>query len=355
MDLNSIKTALRNLLGEFYEPIRDYLFGPAWGAITIVTDSSHNLFWLYLLSALAAAFWGYVYYSGRKGHLSFPGFLKFFAPREILAHPSSIVDYKFYFTVGFVHRIVYGGTLLGAIGSAGLFSGQVKRFLEWFFGESGGGWEPTILAQAVYTILALMAYDLGVFLGHFLEHKIPFFWEFHKVHHSAEVLNPLTNYRNHPVDKLLENFFVSVFLGITVGVYGYLFSSQVTAHTILNISTPLFIYMLVANLRHSHIWISYGKYLSYVFSSPAMHQIHHSADEKHFDKNYALIFSFWDYLAGSLYIPKEREKLTWGINNMDSRSYDSVWKLYLLPCVAAFSTLRWNRRVMPPAVEQLEK
>ena len=34
-------------------------------------------------------------------------------------------------------------------------------------------------------------------------HKIPALWEFHKVHHSAEVMTPLTELRQHPVEIIV--------------------------------------------------------------------------------------------------------------------------------------------------------
>ena len=34
-------------------------------------------------------------------------------------------------------------------------------------------------------------------------HRVPALWEFHKVHHSAEVLTPLTEWRQHPLELML--------------------------------------------------------------------------------------------------------------------------------------------------------
>ena len=35
-------------------------------------------------------------------------------------------------------------------------------------------------------------------------HKIPILWEFHKIHHSATSLNPITQYRLHPLELLIN-------------------------------------------------------------------------------------------------------------------------------------------------------
>jgi sterol desaturase/sphingolipid hydroxylase (fatty acid hydroxylase superfamily) len=342
MDLSpsNLKDILKSLFGGLYEPIRNYVLAPAWGAITVMFYSEEALFWLYLVTALIIALPSYAFYYAKGKGVSPASFFKFVAPRKIFLHRSSLVDYKFYFVNTFVLNIIYGAAILGAALSAQFFSGHFRNILEWIFGGTGPQWEPTLFSRATYSALMLLAFDFGKFLGHMLEHKSPFLWEFHKVHHSAEVLTPITNYRNHPIDKIFENFFPAVFSGVISGVYVYLYSGWMTEYTVLNVSALLLFYLLVVNLRHSHIWISYGRSLSHIFSSPAMHQIHHSAAEKHFDKNYGFMFSIWDYLAGSLYIPKERENLYWGLYNEDQRKYDSVWKLYTRPFVEVFSGLK---------------
>jgi hypothetical protein len=54
----------------------------------------------------------------------------------------------------------------------------------------------TALVLGVACILIIAA-EFNAFLWHYLEHKVPFLWELHKVHHSADNLNPLTNKRSH--------------------------------------------------------------------------------------------------------------------------------------------------------------
>ena len=80
--------------------------------------------------------------------------------------------------------------------------------------------------------------------------------------------------------------------------------------SILKIHAAIFIFNLLgANLRHSHIPIRFGKYFERVFISPAQHQIHHSNDSIHFDKNFGSIFAFWDGLFGTLEISQQKQKI----------------------------------------------
>ena len=46
---------------------------------------------------------------------------------------------------------------------------------------------------------------------------MPFLWEFHKVHHSAEVLNPITGFRSHPVDQVLDAVVMGAMTGLALG------------------------------------------------------------------------------------------------------------------------------------------
>merc|ERR1739838_972633 len=61
--------------------------------------------------------------------------------------------------------------------------------------------------------------------------------------------------------------------------------------------------------------------------------IHHSEKIEHYDKNFGLIFSFWDYMFGTIYVPKVREELTIGLGESD---YHNIWQLYYVPFLQAY-------------------
>ena len=49
-------------------------------------------------------------------------------------------------------------------------------------------------------LAGLVAGEIGYYWGHRLSHEIPFLWDFHSIHHSAEEIDFLVNSRAHPVD-----------------------------------------------------------------------------------------------------------------------------------------------------------
>lgn len=84
------------------------------------------------------------------------------------------------------------------------------------------------------------------------------------------------------------------------------------AFTDTNMILVLFIHTYV-HLQHSHVCISFQGLFGRVFISPAHHQVHHSADPKHFNKNFRSCLALWDWMFGTLYVPaKTREALTFG-------------------------------------------
>ena len=56
-----------------------------------------------------------------------------------------------------------------------------------------------------YPVILFLVKDFFVFVTHYYLHRNRYLWEFHKVHHSATVMNPFTLYRMHPVEILLQN------------------------------------------------------------------------------------------------------------------------------------------------------
>jgi len=177
----------------------------------------------------------------------------------------------------------------------------------------------------VFTIFLLAAADLGWTLQHFLFHRVPWLWELHKVHHSASELNLVTVARLHPLDALSQGWAAGICMGTLTIVAKALLGYEPTLILFLNVSAGMALFRVLGIYRHSHIWISYGPTLSRIFSSPAMHQIHHSKDKKHYDKNFGTVFSFWDIFLGTLYVPERRESLRYGLSDDDTEKerYDT--------------------------------
>lgn len=140
---------------------------------------------------------------------------------------------------------------------------------------------------AVKLIVVILASDFLAWFSHLLRHKVPYFWSFHKLHHSAQELNIFTGYRVHPIDRVISRLITFI----------PLFSLQP------NIALPaMFIWNYYINfhsrLFHSNIATNLGP-LRYIFTTPQSHRVHHSREPVHHDKNFGAVFSIWDHLFGT--------------------------------------------------------
>src|SRR5262249_10844630 len=99
----------------------------------------------------------------------------------------------------------------------------------------------------------------------------------------------------------------------------------------LGINLFFFACNLLGNLRHWHVWISFGRRLGHLFISPAHHQIHHSADPHHWGMNRRFELALWDWLYGTLHVPTQRAELRFGLGDGTERQWHAVSALYLRP------------------------
>ena len=115
--------------------------------------------------------------------------------------------------------------------------------------------------------------------------------------------------RQHPVEIIAFVNVIAVTTGSVFGAMTYLFGPGVGHFTLFNGNIALVLFLLTwGHLRHSYIWIAFTGFAGRLFQSPAHHQIHHSTDPRHFDKNLGFALAVWDWAFGTLYIPsKQRE------------------------------------------------
>ncbi|MDP2356719.1 MAG: sterol desaturase family protein [Beijerinckiaceae bacterium] len=66
-----------------------------------------------------------------------------------------------------------------------------------------------------------------------------------------------------------------------------------------------------------------------ILLSPAHHQVHHSVDPKHHNRNMGACLAIWDWLFGTLYVPaREREVSKFGLGDEVTEPHDAVAALF---------------------------
>ena len=161
--------------------------------------------------------------------------------------------------------------------------------------------------SGLFSVTLFVCWDLSRYLLHRLMHAVPALWALHQVHHSAEVLTPMTFYRTHPIESLLYQLRGVLVAGALTGVFFWLFQTNAQPWQLLGVSTFGFVFNLLGgNLRHSHVWLSYGPLERWLIS-PAQHQLHHADGCQ---RNYGAWLAVWDRVGGTLTVAGPERELT---------------------------------------------
>ena len=294
-------------------------------------NPAERLFVLYLTTSLlmAAGVWWFV--AKRKlpdgSRISFTEFL---FPASIWRTASAWLDVRYFFFHQIFRVFLYGtfalmlsewafSTTTGLLGPpAGSHTGPAGLF----------GW----LIALGYGFASIAMMDLVAYTLHYCQHKFPLLWEFHRVHHSARVMHPLTNYREHPVDNALYAGGLGAATGVVTACVSAMLGYVPSEPTVLGVGLFVLAYNgLGYNLRHSHVWLKWPGPLSYLFGSPAHHQVHHSYHPTHINKNFAFMFPVWDVVFGTYQMPETDADVKFGLSEREDEEFTSCIDLYLVP------------------------
>jgi len=332
---------------EYLSEIATALFNRTVEVLAFPLDSANRVFWLYLITSAVAAYAVYRGIKAQKGHATEQDaeaasgtFFQFLFPKRVWSHPSAWLDLRY----AIFHKIVSHFLLFGIGASATalgyrLVSGDDSLTDLIFQAEraTAGDW---VWAMGYMVVLWLILDFIAWFI-HYLQHKVPLLWQFHKVHHSAEVMHPISNYREHPVDNLAYGFFIGFGYGVVYAVAVRFLGHVPAAPTLLGVPLLMFLFNVVAyNLRHSHVWLRWPGIWSIVFPSPAHHHVHHSCHPDHIDKNFAFMFPIWDVIFGTYTMPEDNRDVKFGVPEEQGRNLDSVLNLYWVPFRDAFRLFR---------------
>lgn len=192
-----------------------------------------------------------------------------------------------------------------------------------------------------YTVTLFGVSDLSRYIVHRLFHSVPALWALHQVHHSATTLTPLTLYRIHPLESLILELRRALAIGLTTGVFLYLFEGALNGYDVLGINLFGFLFNLSgANLRHSNTFLSYGGALEHLFISPAQHQLHHSEAAEHHHKNYGSCLALWDWLFGTLLVARHRQPLRYGLGDAATQAPRRLHQALFSPLLQSLRALR---------------
>ena len=251
----------------------------------------------------------------RRKELPFVAAKRLLFPLRLMQHPSTKLDFKLMF-VGLYYLLLQvlmiGGTTVLSV--AAMVTSLNAMFGTPVHTVTAASWPITLSSM----FLVFLAVEFGYWLAHFLMHKIPMLWEFHKVHHSAEVLTPLTEWRQHPVELSVFPVLMGLASCLIQGPFVWWFGEKAFALDPLraNLIAMAFWYTIL-HLRHTELPFYATGVLGKIIQAPAHHQVHHSTNPAHYDMNMGYCLSVFDWMFGTLYVPKKGEKFKYGLGHQD--------------------------------------
>lgn len=141
------------------------------------------------------------------------------------------------------------------------------------------------LSMGMRLVIATVLVDLCMWLQHRVNHAVPWFWQFHQVHHSQRELSFFTDYRYHVFEYVVRETFLAI------------------PFIVLQVRIPVIVYYSALRrwytpFYHANLKTDLGP-LRYLLVTPQSHRIHHSIEPQHQNKNFGSLLSIWDFAFGT--------------------------------------------------------
>lgn len=175
----------------------------------------------------------------------------------------------------------------------------------------------------MHAVGAVLVLDAWTYLWHRLNHVVPFFWRFHRVHHADAHMDVTTASRFH-VGEIFFSSLLRIPLIVLLGVHVW---------ELLLYETMMF---AVVQFHHANIALpeKIDRTLRLAIVTPAMHKVHHSRWRPETDSNYSAFLSIWDRMFGSFRTREKLEEIRLGLDEFDAdedATFTGLMKMPLAP------------------------
>jgi sterol desaturase/sphingolipid hydroxylase (fatty acid hydroxylase superfamily) len=193
------------------------------------------------------------------------------------------------------------------------------------------------LPRALRVILGFLLLDYTLYVWHWLNHRAPFLWRFHAVHHIDLDLDSTTALRFHFGELALA----AGFRALQVLLLG------VDRET-LRLWQQMLVISVVFHHSNVELPIEVEARMNAFLVTPRMHGIHHSTRKEETDSNFSSLLSCWDRLHRSLRIDVPQREVTIGVSGFSRPEDVSLERSLTLP-------FREDPRLLPPADAALRR
>jgi sterol desaturase/sphingolipid hydroxylase (fatty acid hydroxylase superfamily) len=190
----------------------------------------------------------------------------------------------------------------------------------WIVREHAGLLQVVRWPRQVELLIGIVLLDYTLWWWHWANHRVPFLWRFHLVHHIDRDLDTTTALRFH-FGELLLSIPVRAAQMIVIGV---------DAQLLWLWQTILFASILFhhANVR---LPLRVDRVLAFLIVTPRMHGIHHSNRVEETNSNWSSLISLWDLLHRTLRLDVPQERVVIGVPAYDNAADVTIGKMLLLP------------------------
>jgi len=208
-------------------------------------------------------------------------------------------------------HLAANASLLIANALVGLLFGPITAFI---LGKN------TSTNNIFHLLSVFLLFDGWMYLWHRLNHRVPFFWRFHQVHHSDTALDTTTTFRFHPGEICLSHIFNLAVFAILGMSASHLLSYKV-----------IFWGVIIFHHSNTAFPLTFDRFLRRLIVTPFMHRIHHSPLRPETDSNYGSVFSFWDKLFKSYRVRDQVNNVVFGLDTLGINRVLNTPEVFLLP------------------------
>lgn len=166
-----------------------------------------------------------------------------------------------------------------------------------------------VLGAALGVIAGATVHDFFFYWFHRAQHR--WFWRFHAVHHSIENLSAVNSYHH-----LSEAVLPLVLLTLPASLI-----AVDTGPALPFVGLGLWLHIVYI---HSPTSVHLGP-LRVFFADNRFHRIHHSLEERHFDRNFGAFTTLWDRVFGTAHFPAADEWPAVGLAEVREPKSLSEW------------------------------
>ena len=211
-------------------------------------------------------------------------------------------------------------SILTFVAAISLVQPAAQWALRWSTDKPFGLVHLFVLPSWVELIVSFLLMDLAFYYWHVANHRIPFLWRFHNVHHIDPELDVSTAFRFHFGEVALSSIFTVIQISL-IGISAWAYAIYQTA------------FQLEVLFHHSNLRlpIRFERLLNKLVVTPRMHGIHHSQVQRENNSNFGTVFSWWDRLHRTLGLNIPQSEILIGIPGYSLPEDNTIVNALVMP------------------------